>query len=360
MPTRIGKFEMPKRIVCDASTENANYAKFIAEPFEAGYGTTIGNALRRVLLSSLEGAAITSVNIHGAHHEFCCLKGVIEDVSDIVLNLKKVLIKTTSKEPHVLRLKVKGPGQVTAGDFQSDARFQILNPDQPIASLAKDGVLDLRAEVRVGRGFCPAEWSKDEDQEIGRIAIDAVFSPVRRVNFTVDDTRVGQRIDYDRLELEIWTDGRASPSEALSIAAVVLKHHLDVFTGLETKSSDSDDGSDMSGDDTDRLARILNMSVNEIELSVRAANCLNNANITRVGDLARKTEADLLKYRNFGRKSLNEIKNKVQELGLELGMDFDENLMQPIEELKAPENEGKSGESKETEETGETKSPSTE
>lgn len=360
MPTRIGKFEMPKRIVCDTSTASPTYAKFIAEPFEAGYGTTIGNALRRVLLSSLEGAAITSVNVQGAYHEFCCLKGVIEDVSDIVLNLKKVLIKTTAKEPHVLRLKVKGPGQVTAGDFQTDARVQILNPDQPIASLAKDGVLDLRAEVRIGRGFCPAEWSKEEEQEIGRIPIDAVFSPVRRVNFTVDDTRVGQRIDYDRLELEVWTDGRASPGEALSTAAVVLKHHLDVFTGIETKSADADDGSEMSGTDTEQLAHILNMSVNEIELSVRAANCLNNANITRVGDLARKTEADLLKYRNFGRKSLNEIKNKVQELGLELGMDFDENLMQPIEEIKAPEAEEKPGETQETGEAGETRQPSAE
>ncbi len=338
MPTRIGKFEMPQRIVCDTSTASANYAKFIAEPFEAGYGTTIGNALRRVLLSALEGAAITSVNIQGAYHEFCSLTGVTEDVADIVLNLKKVLIKTSVREPHMLRLKVKGPGDVTAGDFQSDARIQILNPDQPIASLAKDGVLDISAEVQLGRGFCPAEWNKQAEQEIGRIPIDAVFSPVRRVNFTVDDTRVGQRIDYDRLALEVWTDGRASPGEAVSTAAVVLKHHLDVFAGIETKSVEFDDGSDMNSSNTEQLAHILNMSVNEIELSVRAANCLNNANITRVGDLARKSEADLLKYRNFGRKSLNEIKNKVQELGLELGMDFDDNLMRPLEEEAAPEN----------------------
>ncbi len=331
MPIRIGKFEMPKRIVCEGGTATGSYAKFIAEPFEAGYGTTIGNAMRRVLLSSLEGSAITSVNIQGAYHEFCSIPGVIEDVADIVLNLKKVLIKTTVREPQSLRLKRKGPGDVTAGDFETDARVQILNPDQHIATLAEDGVLDISAEVQSGRGFYPAEWNKQPDQEIGRIPVDAVFSPVRRVNFTVDDTRVGQRIDYDRLLLEVWTDGRATPGEAVNTAALVLKHHLEVFSGLEKKALEFDDGLEGSNNDTERLERILNMSVNEIELSVRAANCLNNANITRVGELARKTEADLLKYRNFGRKSLNEIKNKVLELGLELGMEFDENLMHPVE-----------------------------
>ncbi len=337
MPIRTGNFEMPKRIVCDSATATAGYAKFIAEPFEAGYGTTIGNAMRRVLLSSLEGAAITSVNMQGAYHEFCSMTGVAEDVADIVLNLKKVLIKTSLREPQMLRLKVKGPGEVTAGSFKTDSRIHILNPDQHIATLDKDGVLDMRADVQLGRGFFPAEWNKQPEQEIGRIPIDAVFSPVRRVNFTVDNTRVGQRIDYDRLVLEVWTDGRATPNEAVIAAAEILKKHLDIFASLETMAVESDDSSDVANTDTEQLARILNMSVNEIELSIRAANCLNNANIVRVGDLARKTEAELLKYRNFGRKSLDEIKSKVVELGLELGMDFDESLMRPIEENETPE-----------------------
>ncbi len=331
MPIRIGKFEMPKRIVCDDATATPSYARFVAEPFEPGYGTTLGNAMRRVLLSSIEGAAITSVNIQGAHHEFCAIPGVIEDVTDIILNLKKVLVKTAVGEAHELRLKIKGPGEVTAGDFQTDARFEILNPDLHIATLAKDGVLDMSVEVRLGRGFYPAEWNQHPDQEIGRIPIDAIFSPVRRVNFSVENTRIGQRTDFDRLTLEVWTDGRITPGDAVSTAALVLKQHIDVFAGVEEEAGESDGPAESGVGEANQTERILNMSVNEIELSVRAANCLNNANITRVGELVRKTESDLLKYRNFGKKSLNEIKNKIQELGLTLEMEFDEAILLPAE-----------------------------
>ncbi|MBM4143083.1 MAG: DNA-directed RNA polymerase subunit alpha [Lentisphaerae bacterium] len=327
MPIRLSRFEMPRRVVKDEAAATATYARFVAEPFEIGYGRTLGNCLRRVLLSSIEGAAITSVRITNADHEFCALPGVREDVTDIVLNLKKVLLKSYVREPREITLKAAGPGEITAGDFTTDGTVDILNPDFHIATLASDGKLEMRMEVGVGRGFCPAEANQNPDQEIGRIPIDAIFSPVTRVNFTTENTRVGQRTDYDRLNIEIWTDGRVTPDDALTMASAIMRHHLDVFVNYDKDVIEFEEEERQVDEEREELRRKLRMSVNEIELSVRAANCLNNANITTVGQLAQKTETEMLKYRNFGKKSLNEIKGKLAELGLSLGMSFGDDLM---------------------------------
>jgi DNA-directed RNA polymerase subunit alpha len=327
MPIRLARFEMPKAVIPAEADPSQNYGKYIAEPFEAGYGRTIGNSLRRVLLSSIEGAAISSVKIEGAMHEFCSLPGVVEDVTDIVLNLKKVLLKMYSREPRRLRLRKKGPGEVTAGDIEGDAMVEILNKDHHIATLDADGKIDMDIEVCVGRGYRPADWNKKPEQEIGVIPVDCLFSPVRRVKFAVESCRVGRRTDYDRLVLEIWSDGRVTPDDALTMSAAILRHHLDVFVHYDKDLIEFEASEKQIDAQREELRRKLAVSVNEIELSVRAANCLNNANITTVGELAQKTEAEMLKYRNFGKKSLNEIKQKLQELGLSLGMSFDPDVM---------------------------------
>ena len=329
MPIRLSRFEMPKGVQKDESTATATYTRFTAEPFEIGYARTIGNSLRRVLLSSIEGAAICAVKIKGVSHEFCTIKGCAEDVTDIILNLKRVLIKTYSRDPQTITLKAKGPCTVTAGDFAAENNVQVLNPRQEICTLDVDGVLEMECDVRTGRGFCLADGNKTPDQEIGRIAIDSIFSPVTRVNFLVENTRVGQRTDYEKLVMDVWTDGRVTPDDALKTAAAVLRRHLDVFVDYSCEDALEFDDADRKGaDERERLRKLLNMSVNEIELSVRAANCLNNANITTVGELALKTEPDMLKYRNFGKKSLNEIKDKLKELGLCLGYKFDADLLE--------------------------------
>ncbi|MBQ9430052.1 MAG: DNA-directed RNA polymerase subunit alpha [Kiritimatiellae bacterium] len=330
MPIRMSLFEMPHRVIKDETTaaKDGSYSRFTAEPFEVGYARTLGNSLRRVLLSSIEGVAITSVKIAGASHEFCSLPGVREDVTDIILNLKRVLLKSYSRDPVTLRLSRKGPGVVTAADFARENSVDVLNPTLPIAELDTDGSLDMEVEIRTGRGFCPAEGNKRPDQEIGRIPIDSIFSPVTRVNFQVENTRVGQRTDYEKLILDIWTDGRVTADDALKMAAAVLRHHLDVFVDYSEEVMEFEASEKKVDEERDRLRSVLNMSVNEIELSVRAANCLNNANITTVGELAMKTEADMLKYRNFGKKSLNEIKDKLTELGLYLGYKFDPSLLE--------------------------------
>ena len=341
MAIRIGRFEMPKRVVKDEATATGLYARFTAEPFEVGYGRTLGNSLRRVLLSSIEGAAITSVRIEGAPHEFCSLPGVVEDVTDIVLNLKRVLLKTFVRGPVRARVKAKGACDLTAGAIETDGSVEVLNPNHHIATLGKDGKLDMEMEIQMGRGFCPAEWNKKKDEEIGRIPIDAVFSPVTRVNFTTENTRVGQRTDYDKLILEIWTDGRVTPDDALTVSAAIMRHHLDVFVNYDKDVVEFEQTEKQVDEEREDLRRKLNMSVNEIELSVRAANCLNNANLTTVGELAQKSEAEMLKYRNFGKKSLNEIRDKLSELGLSLGMKFDPALLEkPSTKIKpAPEKE---------------------
>jgi DNA-directed RNA polymerase subunit alpha len=320
---------MPNSVQLDEASKTATYTRFTAEPFEIGYARTIGNSLRRVLLSSIEGAAITAVKIRGVSHEFSTIKGCAEDVTDIILNLKRVLLKTVNRESQTITLKAKGPCTVTAGDFAKDNNVEVLNPRQEICTLDIDGELFMECDVKTGRGFCLADGNKRPDQEIGKIAIDSIFSPVTRVNFLVENTRVGQHTDYEKLVLDIWTDGRISPEEALKTAGAVLRSHLDVFVdyaGEETVEFVDSEVKDAN--EREKLRKLLNMSVNEIELSVRAANCLNNANISTVGELASKTEADMLKYRNFGKKSLTEIKAKLIQLGLSLGYKFDADLLE--------------------------------
>ena len=328
MPKRLGKFELPNKLTKVEEGSSPTYAKFIAEPFEAGYGHTIGNSLRRVLLSSLEGAAISSIKIDGVQHEFQSIEGVVEDVTDVVLNLKKILIVSQKREPVRLALAVKNrEGAVTAADIQPDASIQIVNPAQVICTLDKARSFEAEIEIKTGRGYCPGENNKKEDQPIGVIPIDSLFSPVRLVRYTVENTRVGQITDYDKLILEVWTDGRITPDDALKQAASILKHHLDVFDRVSEEQYEFESTQSAVSEEENKLRKLLNMSVNEIELSVRAANCLNNANITTVGELAMKTEQEMLKYRNFGKKSLNEIKEKLEALGLSLGMKFDERLL---------------------------------
>ncbi len=323
---------MPKSLVKDESTATETYARFVAEPFEAGYGHTVGNSLRRVLLSSLEGAAITSVKIEGALHEFSTLPGVVEDVVDIILNLKKIKFKAHDHEVRTLKLAVNKEGVVTAGDISKSSQCEVLNPEQIICTLDKKQKFEAEFDVRVGRGFATGDENKRSDQPIGVIAIDSIFSPVTRVKYAVQNTRVGQRTDYDKIILEIWTDGRISPDDALLQASAILRHHLDVFVGFEENVVEFDETPQEVSQENNRMKKLLNMSVNEIELSVRAANCLNNANITSVGQLAMKSEAEMLKYRNFGKKSLNEIKEKLQQLGLGLGQKFDNGLVEVTEE----------------------------
>jgi DNA-directed RNA polymerase subunit alpha len=334
MPKRLGKFELPNKLTKVEEGSTATYGKFLAEPFEAGYGHTIGNSLRRVLLSSIEGAAISSIKIDGVNHEFQSVEGVVEDVTDIVLNLKKVLIISAGDhEETSLLLKVKRQGAVTAADIQADANITIVNPDQVICTLDTERDFEAEITIKTGRGYCPGELNKKEEQAIGVIPIDSLFSPVKLVKYSVEATRVGQITDYDKLVLEIWTDGRISPDDALKQAGSILKHHLDVFDNVSEENFEFDNQQSEVSEEQNKLRKLLNMSVNEIELSVRAANCLNNANITTVGELAMKTEQEMLKYRNFGKKSLNEIKDKLEDLGLSLGMKFDERLLDTKKEL---------------------------
>jgi len=326
---------MPKRLTKEESTATETYAKFIAEPFETGYGHTVGNSLRRVLLSSLEGAAITSVKIDGAMHEFTTIEGIVEDVTEIVLNLKKVLLKAHNRDSQTLLLSVNKDGEVQAGDIQLNQNVELVNPKQHICTLDKKRKFEMELEVKIGRGFLPGDENKKPDQPIGVIAIDSLFSPVTRVRYAVESARVGQRTDYDRLILEVWTDGRISPEDALTQASAILQHHLDVFVGYDKNAVEFEEVADKQDDEKAKMKKLLNMSVNEIELSVRAANCLNNANITTVGQLAMKTEGEMLKYRNFGKKSLNEIKDKLAALGLSLGMSFEPELLEaPKEDRK--------------------------
>jgi DNA-directed RNA polymerase subunit alpha len=327
---------MPKRLQKEEATATPTYAKFIADPFETGYGHTIGNSLRRVLLSSLEGAAITSLKVDGAMHEFATIDGVVEDMTDIVLNLKKVKFKAHTREEQVLMLSVNKEGAITAADIQTNQNVELVNPDQLICTLDKKKKLEMELTVRVGRGYCQNDENKKPGQAIGVVAIDSLFSPVTRVRYAVESARVGNRTDYDRLILEIWTDGRITPDDALTQSSAILAHHLDVFVGYDKNAVEFEEAADKQDEEKSKMKKLLNMSVNEIELSVRAANCLNNANITTVGQLAMKSEQEMLKYRNFGKKSLNEIKDKLTALGLSLGMNFEPGLLEaPKEEPKA-------------------------
>lgn len=326
---QLAHFEIPNTLKRIEDPQDANHVTFIAEPVETGFGHTLGNSLRRVLLSSLEGAAITSVRIAGAQHEFTSLPGVVEDVTEIILNLKKIKFIHHGKQPRTLSLRVTKQGVVTAGDIQEDHIYSVVNKDQVICHLDQNTIFDCDFEVNVGRGFYTADDNNDKDRPIGVIPIDSIFSPVTRVKYAVDNARVGQMTEFDKLILDVWTDGRVSPGDAMLQAASILRHHLDVFVaGDRQVEFDKASGADQDAN-TAQLRKLLNMSVNEIELSVRAANCLNNANITTVGQLAMKTEGEMLKYRNFGKKSLNEIKEKLVQHGLSLGMKFDPKLLAP-------------------------------
>ena len=337
MPIRLNiDFEMPKHVVKEESSATPTFGRYTAEPFEIGYARTIGNSLRRVLLSSIEGFAISSVRIQGAAHEFCSLPGVKEDVTEIILALKKVLVKCATNEPRVITIDRKGPCEITAADLAAEsAGVEVLNPTHHVATVNADGAFHMDVKITRGRGFCPASWEPDPNDpagrarqtEIGVIPIDRIYSPVARVNFEVSNCRVGQHTDYEKLVLEITTDGRVEPDEALVHAADILRKHLDVFVGYNDELVEEDVTADVETQNQEDLASKFNLSVNEIELSVRSANCLNNANITTVGELCQRTEPDMLKFRNFGKKSLSEIKEKLQQMGLSLGMKIDPALL---------------------------------
>jgi DNA-directed RNA polymerase subunit alpha len=307
----------PKRLEVDGETHNRFYGKFSCEPLERGFGITLGNALRRVLLSSLRGSAITAVRIKDISHEFSAIPGVLEDVTEILLNLKQVRLKLLTDSTKILRLEARGEREVRAGDIQTDGTVDILNPQHHLASLAADGELLLEVTAKPGKGFVPAEANKDEDLPIGFMPVDASFSPIRKVNYVVTQARVGQRTDYDKLTLEVWTDGSLLPENAVAYAAKILKEHLSMFINFEEEPEGAEEkGAEEATTFNENLFR----SVNDLELSVRAANCLRNANIRYIGELVQKTEQEMLKTKNFGRKSLNEIKEILSEMGLHLGM----------------------------------------
>jgi len=325
MGITLGRLEMPKRFIKDENASKDNYAKYIIEPFERGYGHTLGNAMRRVLLSSIEGAAITSVKIEGVLHEISSIPGVVEDVPEILMNLKKLKIKLHTREPKTLRLGVDKKGAVTARDIEQDSSVEILNPDFHIMTLDKKMKVEMEMEIKIGRAYVPSEANKVANQPIGVIPMDSIFSPVVRVNYNVENTRIGQRTDYDKLVLEILTDGRVSPDDALTQCAAILREHLNVFVDFDkTKVVFEEKSSKREGEG--RIQKLLSTSINEIELSVRSSNCIQRANIKTIGDLVRKSEPEMLKFRNFGKKSLNEIKKVLTGLGLSLGMNVDELL----------------------------------
>lgn len=310
-------FQIPLRVEVDKDTLSPTYGKFIAEPFERGFGTTVGNSLRRVLLSSLTGAAVTSVRIEGVLHEFSTVPGVTEDVTGIILNIKSLGLKLHTDKPKTIHLRKKGPGEAKASDVIHDADVEILNPDLHIATLDKEATLDIEMVIKPGRGYVPAERNKEEGLPIGVVPVDSIFSPIKRVNFQVDNARVGRVTDYDKLIMEIWTDRSISPQDALSTAAGILREHLTIFMSpdqlVEPKPELARE------EERKEINKNLFRSVNELELSVRAANCLKNANIKTIADLVQKTESEMLKTKNFGKKSLNEIKEVLAEMGLNLG-----------------------------------------
>jgi DNA-directed RNA polymerase subunit alpha len=323
----------PKRLEVDEDSHSRFYGKFVCEPLERGFGITLGNALRRVLLSSLRGAAITAVRIDEVYHEFSALPGVYEDITEILLNLKQVRLKLLTDGVKLLRLDKRGEGEVTAADIQTDGTVEILNPQHHIASLSRDGQLVLEMTARTGKGYVPAEANKEENQPIGYIPLDSSFSPIHKVNYVVTQARVGQRTDYDKLTLEVWTDGSLSPENALAYAAKILKEQLGLFINFEERAEGLEE---RPAEEMPPLNENLYRSVHELELSVRAANCLRNASIRYIGELVQKTEQEMLKTKNFGRKSLNEIKEILTEMGLQLGMKL-ENFVPPEQPLERKE-----------------------
>lgn len=316
---KIKGFQMPKRLECEPETLSNCYGKFHAEPFEKGFGTTLGNALRRVLLSSLEGAGITAIRIEGVLHEFSAMSGVVEDVTDIILNVKGLRVKLHGDGTRTLHIKAHGPKAITGKDIKCPPEVDILTPDLHIATLDKEGILDMEITVKPGRGYVQADKNKDADQPIGVIPVDSIYSPIKRVNFWVEHARIGQETDYDRLNLEVWTDGSIRPEDAVSYAARVLKDHLSIFGGEEEQAAALESAEPVGFEDN--VYEYMGKSIDELELSVRSHNCLKNIGVRTIGDLVQKSENEMLKTKNFGRKSLNEIKEVLQEeMGLTLGM----------------------------------------
>ncbi len=314
-------FQKPKRLAADVETLTGRYGRFHAQPFERGFGTTIGNALRRVLLSSIEGAAVTAVKIEGVLHEFQSIPGVVEDATDIILNIKQVPFKLSGDGPKAIYVRAEKPSVVTSGSIEADGDVEVLDKNVYIATVSEGGRLDMEMRLKRGRGYVSADKNFDEDLGIGFIPIDSVHSPVRKCNYTVDAARLGQITDYDKLTLEVWTNGSVSPADAIGLSAKLLKDHMSIFINFEEEIE-----TESAADDSRPVIRNenLNRSVEELELSVRSYNCLKNANIQTIGELVQKTEAEMLKTKNFGRKSLNEIKEILSTMGLGLGMKIDE------------------------------------
>jgi DNA-directed RNA polymerase subunit alpha len=313
-------FQKPKRLVANTETLTDRYGMFTAQPFERGWGTTIGNSLRRALLSSIEGAAITAVRIEGVAHEFSPIPGVVEDATDIILNLKQVPFKMTGEGVRTARLRVEQPGEVMSGQIETDPDVEVLDRNLHIATVSEGGRLNIEMRLKMGRGYVSADRNFDEDLPLGFIPIDSVHSPVRKVNFAVEAARYGQMTDYDKLALEVWTNGAISPQDAVGQAAKLIKDHQSIFINFEELPEVSEEPAERA---LDQMAEVLDRSVDELELSVRSYNCLKNANIQTIRDLVQKTEAEMLRTKNFGRKSLNEIKEILSGMGLQFGMKFD-------------------------------------
>ncbi|KPJ66279.1 DNA-directed RNA polymerase subunit alpha [candidate division WOR-1 bacterium DG_54_3] len=311
--------QMPKEIQIEEDSMTDKYSKFTIEPLERGFGTTLGNALRRTLLSSIQGVAPVALRIDGVLHEFSTIPGVFEDVTEVVLNVKKIRLKLLGDEPKTLRIEANGKGDLTAKDIKTDGDIQILNPDLHIAQLTEDTKLEMEIDTGVGRSFVTAEQNKKPDAPVGTIFLDSLFSPVQKVNLEVENTRVGQRTDYDRLILEIWTDGSLTPEDALCYASRILRDHLQLFIKLDEELEMAEE--EEVDEETLRIRNLLKTRVDELELSVRSSNCLRAANIQTLEDLVQKTEQEMLKYRNFGRKSLTELNTILADLGLSFGMD---------------------------------------
>ncbi len=322
----IKDFVKPKRIEFDVEQlQTERYGKFVASPLERGYGTTIGNGLRRILLSSLQGAAITSVRIEGVKHEFSTIPGIVEDVTEIIINLKDIILDLGEKDQATLRIDFKGPGEVKASDIQGDPSVVIVSPNQHIATVSEDGELHMELDITKGKGYSVSENHKQDSAPVGTIFLDAIYSPVRKVNHTVTNARVGQKTDFDKLSLEVWTDGSISPEDAIKSAAFILRDQLTVFTGFDEAELDSLEavGATESAEEENEGPKInehLLRRLDELELSVRSSNCLENADIKYIGELVIRSEAEMLRTKNFGRKSLNEIKELLGEMGLHLGM----------------------------------------
>ena len=327
----------PKRLEVDPDGHSRFYGKFVCEPLERGYGVTIGNSLRRVLISSLQGAAVVSLKIDGVLHEFSTLPGVVEDVTDIILNLKMVRFRLQGDDVRTVKIAASGECLITAKDITGDPQVEVLNPNQHIATLSTDGQLKIELQVRGGKGYVPAERNKVEDAPLGTIFLDSAFSPIVKVNYVVSNARVGQITDYDKLTLEVWTDGSITPEDAVAVSAKILKEQLSIFINFEEKPEEPSEGEEKITED--QINPNLYKSVEELELSVRSANCLKNAHIRFIWELVQKTESEMLKTKNFGRKSLNEIKAILEEMGLGLGVKLDGFVPPPPEEVKENENE---------------------